>query len=152
MASLRRSWRTWRGLPWAQRGLLVQAWLLLPLAALALRLLGYRRARALLLPPMAAPLREDLPAAQSTARIVLSAARWSPVPATCLVRSLALSRLLRQQGLAAELRIGVARPDGQFAAHAWVEHGGAVLNDGQDVALRFAPFERAWLPERLNTP
>ena len=146
MAKLSRSWRTFRALTWAQRGQLAQAWLLLPLVALGLRLFGFRRVQALLLrPAAAAPAREDLPAAQAAARIVHSAARWSPLPASCLARSLVLCRLLRRQGLFADLRIGVAKPNGRFEAHAWVEHLGVVLNDGQDVERRFAAFDRAEL-------
>jgi hypothetical protein len=58
-----------------------------------------------------------------------------------------LCRLLRRQGLPATLRIGVAKPDGRLAAHAWVEHGGVALDDSQDVARRFAAFDRALLSE-----
>jgi hypothetical protein len=76
------------------------------------------------------------------AQIVGSAERWSLLRPTCLTRSLTLGRLLRRQGLAANLRLGVAMPNGRFAAHAWVEHGGVVLNDTQDVARRYAPLER----------
>ena len=148
MARLGRSWRSFRALSWAQRRLLARAWLLLPLTALGLRLFGFRRVQALLLRPAAGtPARDDLPAAQAVARIVQGAARWSPVPASCLVRSLVLCRLLRRQGLTADLRIGVAVPDGRLAAHAWVEHGGVALNDIQDVARRFAAFDRALLSE-----
>jgi hypothetical protein len=152
MARLSRSWRTWRALSWAQRRLLARAWLLLPPVVVRLRLSGFRRAQAALLGRTAAPGDGDLPAAQATARLVLSAARWSPVPASCLPRALVLARLLRDQGLAAELRIGVARADGRFAAHAWVEHGGVPLADRQDVALHYAPFERAWLIEEGTAP
>ena len=45
---------------------------------------------------------------------------------TCLVRSLALTRLLRSRGIAAELRIGVKTADG-FHAHAWVEVAGVPI-------------------------
>ena len=153
MAKSSRSWRTFRALTWAQRGQLAQAWLLLPLAAVGLRLFGFRRLQALLLrPAAAAPARDDLPAAQATARIVHSAARWSPIHASCLARSLVLCRLLRRQGLSATLRIGVAKPDGRFEAHAWVEHAGVALNDSQDVELRFAAFDRAVLSEGINAP
>jgi hypothetical protein len=156
MAKLSRSWRAFRALSWAQRRLLAQAWLLLPLTAVGLRLFGYRRVQTVLNPaPAAAAGREDLPAAQAVARIVQAAAGWSLVQASCLARSLVLCRLLRGQGLAGNLRIGVAVPDGpngRLAAHAWVEHQGVALNDSQDVERRFAAFDRALLSEGTNAP
>ena len=48
----------------------------------------------------------------------------------CLPRSLAIYALLRRQGVPATLRIGVKRFP--FAAHAWVECLGEVLDDSID--------------------
>src|SRR5258708_23153571 len=45
---------------------------------------------------------------------------------TCLVRSLAAQVLFARYGYGAEVRIGVAKPDGQFAAHPWLEYEAAV--------------------------
>jgi Transglutaminase-like superfamily len=146
MAELVRSWRSFRGLSWAQRGLLAKAWLLLPVVAIGLRLFGFRRIQARL--ERAAtirPGREDLAAAQNVARMVQSAARWSPVHPSCLPRSLVVWWLLRRQDLAAGLRIGVARPDGRFAAHAWVEHGGVALGEAENLEERFSSFEETAL-------
>ncbi len=61
----------------------------------------------------------------------------------CLTRSLVLQRMLRGVGIPAEVRIGVARPDDGFEAHAWVEIDGRVINDAPDIAKRFSPLERA---------
>jgi hypothetical protein len=47
--------------------------------------------------------------------------------ATCLCRALALQRLLAKNGHGSELRVGVGRNNGRFAAHAWLAHGGQVL-------------------------
>jgi hypothetical protein len=71
------------------------------------------------------------------ARIVGGAAAWNLLSATCLARSLVLCRLLRSEGLAADLRIGVARPGGAFRAHAWVEHHGVALGEPENVAGQF---------------
>ena len=49
---------------------------------------------------------------------------------TCLEKALLLIRILRQRGLEADLRIGTAKTDGRFEAHAWVEHRGQVLLGG----------------------
>ena len=144
---LRRAARTWRALSRAERRLWLQAWLLLPLLVVALRLFSFRRVQAALLAPAGGSPRHDLPAAQAVAGLVHGAAHWGPIPAACLARSLTLCRLLRGQNLAADLRIGMARSGGHFTAHAWVEHGGVALNDGPDVAARYAAFDRAWLRE-----
>ena len=61
----------------------------------------------------------------------------------CLPVSIAVWRLLRFHGIECDLRIGVRRGEGQFEAHAWVEHGGIVLTDTQDVATRFTPLASA---------
>jgi len=44
----------------------------------------------------------------------------------CLARSLALTRMLRAHGVAAETKIGVNTASG-FHAHAWVEVGGVPI-------------------------
>jgi len=144
------SWsRVWR-LSSAERWSLAQALALLPLTALALRVVGFRRwqaALARLAPTGAAPAGKDEGAeARAVARVVEAAARRGPCRATCLPRSLTLWWLLRRRGIGAELRIGVRKEAGRFEAHAWVELRGAVLNDGHDVYLRFTAFDRALLP------
>ena len=45
---------------------------------------------------------------------------------TCLTQSLALARMLRRRGIAAEVRVGVRTDDG-FHAHAWVEVNGVAI-------------------------
>jgi hypothetical protein len=143
-----RSWsRFWR-LSRAERQLLAQALVLLPLTVAALRLMGFRRCQALL--ARLAPRRTDQAAtiddARGMARMVDVAARHGLVRATCLPRSLVLWWLLRRQGIDSELRIGVRKEAGRFEAHAWVELHGVVLNDGGEVHERFAAFARALVP------
>jgi hypothetical protein len=74
--------------------------------------------------------------------MVSVASRYSPAWTNCLRQSLVLWYLLRRQGIASELHLGVRREAGEFQAHAWVEFGGLTLNDGQDVRRRYAAFER----------
>lgn len=57
-----------------------------------------------------------------------TAGRYAPVRPTCLKSALVLSWLLRQRGIATTLRIGVVRRQGTLAAHAWLEHDGAVIH------------------------
>jgi hypothetical protein len=141
MSRIGRSWRAFQGLSWAERWVLAQTLALLPVTVGGLRLLGFRRTRALLLAAKSsARTRTDLPAAQSLARVVHGAAPWSPLPADCLPRALVLCRMLERRGLDAELRLGVGKPDGEFAAHAWVEHGGTALAEPEPHGRRFAPL------------
>ena len=52
------------------------------------------------------------------------------LPGTCLVRALALQRLLAEHGHRSELRIGVAKGDGGLLAHAWLVDGPEILVGG----------------------
>jgi len=53
---------------------------------------------------------------------------------------LALHQWLREEGLPSELRIGVRKDDGELRAHAWVELGGLVVNDGAGAVAAFTPL------------
>ena len=138
----------WRSLaPWERR-LLLRLTVLLPLIGGTLRLLGYNRTRALLerlsqaakRPIPADPTTATADIAQRLARLVSIAANHGPYRATCLRQSLALWWLLRRRAIAADLRIGVRKEQGELQAHAWVEHHGQALNDGQGVTRSYAAF------------
>ena len=123
-----RSWRAVRALTWRDRGLFLRAWLQLLVVAPGLRVFGFQRTqRALDLGPAPESCRRGLIEAQAIARIVHAAANRNPLRPSCLARSIVLVHQLRRRGLAAEIRIGVAKPHGRFAAHAWVEHDGVAL-------------------------
>lgn len=131
---------------------------MLPLTALALRLIGLRRLQSLL-NHFSVPNGNNGPAIQAgdslresqrIARIVNAAARHGPYRANCLSRSLVASCLLRRRAIACDLRIGVRKEDGRFEAHAWIEHNGAVVNDGIDVRQRFVSFDGAIEPIGLR--
>ena len=146
MARLGRSWRAFWELSWRDRGLLVRAWLLLCLAAPGLQVVGFRRTRAALTFEAGAPAgRHDLEEAQAIGRLVHAAANRNPFRPNCLARSLVLFRLLRRQGLDAELQIGVATLDGTFAAHAWIEHGGVALAEAATSVQSYASFDEGLL-------
>ena len=71
--------------------------------------------------------------------------------ATCLTQALAAQFLLKRRGVAAELRIGVAKSaTGQFEAHAWVESDGQVVIGGVESPHRFAAFPSLELDVRPN--
>lgn len=59
---------------------------------------------------------------------IAAAARRLPCRSSCLIESLAADAILRRRGYASEIRFGVRPPSrGELAAHAWVEHDGAVV-------------------------
>lgn len=58
----------------------------------------------------------------------------------CLVRSFALTAVLRRTGVSADLCIGVI--DLPFKAHAWVEGHGLVLNEGLSTRRQYAVIGR----------
>lgn len=145
-------WHKWWALPRCERRWLMQAILLLPLLHIALAVLGLRRLQRVLAWLTPTTLQAAVQIDQQVgmlARIVTLAAHHGPYRATCLRRSLLLWWWLRRSGIASELRIGVQRHGHHFAAHAWVEVGGVAVNDGEDVAERFAAFDQVQLEKVL---
>lgn len=80
-----------------------------------------------------------------TVRMLMAAARHSPFPSTCLERSLAIWWLLRRLGVMAQLRIGVQKDDGKFAAHAWVERDGVAVAEPEAPHHHYAAFTEEML-------
>jgi hypothetical protein len=111
-----------RGLSRLDRNLLYAAWVSLVRARVAVSVVSLPRLRRN--PPPAARPGAD---PERIAWALRVASRFVPWP-TCLVRALAAHRLLAEHGHTSDLRIGVAKSAAAgFAAHAWVEYGGAVL-------------------------
>jgi len=82
---------------------------------------------------------EQLARAQGLALGVRRAAAYGVFRPLCLVRSVALNRLLDRNGIrGSRIRVGVRWAAGEFSAHAWVEHGSQVLGDDVDHVNRFA--------------
>lgn len=76
---------------------------------------------------------------RTTTRAVERAARWLPLPNTCLRRALALGWLLRE--LRPRLSIGVTMERG-FEAHAWLEIRGTAVGSDGAAAQRFQILRR----------
>jgi Transglutaminase-like superfamily len=143
---LKRKYNTIFGLPDRERSLMFQALWLLPLVAMLLHLKGLRFTQEMLLRlPAQTQLMPDSLKTQiwTTVRMVRVAVRYNRPWANCLKQSLVLWTLLRSQGITTELRIGVQRESEKFAAHAWVEYQGMILNDTNDVRQRFQAFDRS---------
>lgn len=138
-----------RALSFAELRLLLQAPLVLPVVALALRRYGLSAVQERLL-ASAAPTTSAEPDRARAERIswcVQVAAAYGPWPANCLQRSVVLCWFLHRRGLHGDLRIGVRRTeDDRLDFHAWVEHDGVVINDRRDVRERYATFDRPIAP------
>ena len=134
----------WRSLSVAERRFLLRALVVLPATAAGLRIFGLRRmllwAAGARGAPRPGPV-DERDAVRSASRLVASAARHGPYRASCLTVALTLQRMLWSQGIASDLRIGVATGAVALEAHAWVEHGGRPLIDGLDVHDRFRAFD-----------
>jgi hypothetical protein len=124
--------------------LLAQAGWLLLVTDLGLRWRSFRQVQALLAVPHppAPPANADV-AIRRVMRLVDVAARYHVYPMTCLRRALVSQRLVVERGIAAELKVGVRKENGQLDAHAWLEYDGAPMGDARDVADRFAPLTAA---------
>ena len=82
-------------------------------------------------------------------RCAARGARFSPLPATCLVNALVTEALLNRHGYPVGLRVGVQRRAGAFSAHAWLEFQGSVVVGGPiTVVEQYTPFPEI---ERLLT-
>lgn len=83
---------------------------------------------------------EDPDAVRHICKAVDRASTYYFKRAWCLQRSATAVCLLRLRGFAAQLAIGVLKIP--FAAHAWAELDGQVVNDHPEVQKRFAVLER----------
>ena len=107
-----------------ERQLLLYAWCLFPLVALALRILPATR----LVPrgPTSSATALSLPV-DRVGWLVKVAGRYAPARPTCLTEALVLTWMLRRQGIDTTVRIGVARDARGLRAHAWLEQEGRVI-------------------------
>ncbi len=65
------------------------------------------------------------------------ASRLHVLPMTCLVRALALQRLLARRDIPSLVRIGANKSDGNFQAHAWLEVDGQTIGEPEDIVEKF---------------
>ncbi len=121
-------------LPSRERSLLIRAALLLCLNEVLLRLLSASVPKRLEFQGSAVPWmgKAGSFSPERIAWAVKTASRYVP-GATCLPQALTTHRLLRWNGFSSLFRIGVMKDEqGDFQAHAWVEHQGQVLVGGAD--------------------
>jgi hypothetical protein len=128
------------------RGIFLRAALLLPLISLSLRMRGFGATQGTLqkfLPSLdQQTTTSGGPNVDLIARMVRAAVHHGVVGhPTCLEESLALWWLLGRRGIASQLRIGIKKQSPKFEAHAWVELGGAPLNEPETPHQHYAAFE-----------
>jgi hypothetical protein len=137
-----------RALGAEERRLLALCLVAIPWVVIGLRLFGFRRMRAFLgrkaganRPARTWTSKTAAARARVVARIAGLAAGRGPVRATCLRRSMLVWWLLRREGIDATVRIGVRRDGAELRAHAWVEHRGTPIDEGDDPRIEFTPFD-----------
>jgi hypothetical protein len=160
-------WRRFRKLPPPDRMLILRASLILPLTEIGLHLFGFRRWKKLIekfsLPahlPQPLPENLQLEVALRAVRAVRSVELHGPTNPNCLERSMTLWWMLRRDGVDGELHIGARKNGARLEAHAWVELGGQVLNDGAEVHQHYARFDapiaaagaEAHAPGKVDSP
>lgn len=126
-----------------ERGLFLEAFVLLGLARLAVLTLpcrwitGWMGAAGAETPSSVEPALSDLAAAIS--REVQRASRYTPWRSQCLPQAMAAKRMLRRRGHASTLYLGVARQGrSSLSAHAWLRCGTVILT-GFAESRRHAP-------------
>ncbi|MGB7174071.1 MAG: lasso peptide biosynthesis B2 protein [Candidatus Acidiferrales bacterium] len=141
------AWHRFRNISNQQRRDFFCGLFLLPLADVLLRIYNFQNLQRSLTPHHGYSTDEPdnrsacVQDARSAARMIHAASRYGITSGNCLSRSLALCWLLRRRGIPAELRIGGKKNVEAFEAHAWVEVANVVVNDGEDVGKRYAPFD-----------
>jgi hypothetical protein len=132
----------------SEQSTFIRAVIMLPLIALALRLIGLTRCQAAL--SRSSHLYRDrgkkpeeiIQQARITARMLALANRHGLYRANCLQQSVTLWWLLGRQGIESSVRVGVRKRADKLEAHAWIECSGVVLNDRDDIHENYAPFDR----------
>ena len=146
------SFRKLQRLSAAERWLLAQALVLLPLTLLGVYAVGVKRWQRAL-DRLFAGIRSTKHSvaigndeaaserARLIARMVRIAAEYGIFRANCLQQSLVLWWLLRRESVESEIRFGARKEESRVQAHAWVECFGIALSEDGDICRHFLPFE-----------
>ena len=125
-------WNKFWALSRRERRLLVQALIRLPIAAMRVRLDGGMVLRGQQSTPPG-PAGDEAAVMREATRMVNAAARYTPMSATCLPKSIVLQQLLRREGIETALRIGVRKAGAALDGHAWLEYRGVPVADPPSV-------------------
>jgi len=118
-------------------------------ALLRAQLLVWTRPRGWLLAPAQRPAvvetgrRDVAPMARQLALAVERAAEYGLFRPSCLVRAVAVHRMLESHGFVGSwIRVGIRQEGGRFLAHAWVDYEGNVLADQEWRVKKFDELAR----------
>ena len=143
-------WNKFWVLPVSEKKIFMAALFGLPIIHLRLRLWGFKNyiARMQGIPlttshPKIHPLNCHAP----TSYLANTAARLLFEPGDCWERSIMLCTLLRRNGLESKVKIGVAKANKEFYAHASVEIDGTAINVPPHSNQRFTTFDSSFTPE-----
>jgi len=118
--------RTLGSLPWRDRGLVVEAALMLVAARATLLVVPFRRFRPWL--TLAGRGQADPLLLARVRRAIGMAARNLPFEAVCLPQAMAAKAMLARRGAGSALCIGVGRDaDDSMILHAWLEAGDTIV-------------------------
>jgi hypothetical protein len=131
------------------QSLFLRAIVLLPVVSLSLRWRGLHATQAALQRFLsnAKPKQDCSKAGERatlTAHMLYAADRHGLIHPSCLAKSLTLWWLLERQGIRSDLRIGIRKENEKFEAHAWVERGGAALNEPEEHHHHYVAFDAAF--------
>jgi len=152
------TWNRFWQLSGFERGVALEASVVMTASWAGLRLAGFRRWKSALDglarpgTPAQASEQDQLDAAREIARVQHSVAGHLFFLPNCLEESLTLLWLLQTRGIASELRLGARKEAGRFEAHAWVERNGEVLSEAGDNHLHFVPFDGPLGSMETETP
>lgn len=125
-------------LGWTDRLLLIEAWLYLGAARLALLAIPFRRIAPHLgkqISPTSVqqPDPEAVPPqARRVAGAVETMSRHTPWESACLAQAIAGKWMLRRRGLSSRLYLGTRKdPSGNLKAHAWLQSADEILIGGE---------------------
>ena len=139
-------WDKLRSLSFSELWFLVEAAAAVVVFDLAFRLLSSKVCLALIERKAGSRRKQRGINLQRMAWLVNVADRYAPGKSSCLRQAAALASLLRRRGIETRLRIGVAREEGKFVAHSWLETGEGELF-GLSAAAKYVPLSGPSIPE-----
>ena len=142
-------WSKLRSLSLAEVWFLVEATAAVVAFDLALRLFSSKTCLAVFESKGGSHQKQEGADLQRMVWLVEVADRYAPGRSSCLRQAAALAWLLRRRGIATSLQIGVAREEGKFVAHGWLESGEGELFGLSDND-EYAPLSNPTHPEPLQ--
>lgn len=152
MTNLRRRWRQSRAMTWADRALILEAWVTLVEARLRVALTSPGRSLAWAEDGARIGALQSNRLLRRAVRFTVFAAAWQPGNPACWPQSLCVARLLARRGVAAAVRIGVRLESGALRAHAWTEAASSGAGTRRALREPFVTLERVPAPARPGGP